>query len=314
MNDITPFAQKVMTNPTPKLDLDFDEVCKFIDPKKVGTPQEYKHFFELCKMRGMNPLLKEVYWIKYSAQGSAANVIAVDTFVSRAGDHQDYEGYETGWYIQKDPKNPNSVEGTNQPFGNIVGAWCEVFRTNMKPFRSRVRLDAYTTGKMRWNTDPSGMIEKCAIAGAHRKAYPKSFAQMYSWEEMDQAKEVKDVTPPKNGSSKRPSEQVKEWEEAKAKKKPVKKEKQEAKSEAPADPFVEEFLDAKEHSTRLELFNNELMKLVDDDRTSESYQKVKAFTEKHWGILQQNLDDEHRAELLNICDSVKKLYPDETAS
>ena len=312
MNEITPFAQKVMNNPTPKIDLDFDEVCKFIDPKKVGTPQEYKHFFELCKMRGMNPLLKEVYWIKYSAQGSAANVIAVDTFVSRAGDHQDYEGYATGWYIQTDPKNPNSVEHTNQPFGNIVGAWCEVFRTNMKPFTSRVRLDAYTTGKMRWNTDPSGMIEKCAIAGAHRKAYPKSFAQMYSWEEMDQAKEVKNVTPP--SKSKKPSEQVKDWEEAKAKKKPAKKVKQEEQLESPDDPFKDEFLAFEHPKSRIDFFNQSVMKLVDDDRTSESYQKVKDFTQKHWNTLQQNLDDEHRTELLNVCESVKKLYPDETQS
>ena len=312
MNEITPFAQKSVANPTPTLDLDFEEVCKFIDPKKLGTPQEYKHFFELCKMRGMNPLLKEVYWIKYSSNQAAANVIAVDTFVARAGDHQDYEGYESGWYIQKDPKDPNSVETTVMPYGRIVGAWCSVFRTNMKPFVSRVRIDAYSTGKSRWGTDPAGMIEKCAIAGAHRKAYPKSFAQLYSWEEMDQAREVKDVTPPKKQEAKTPSQQVKEWdEETKAKKKPAKKAKSEPKSEDSNDAFKAEFLDTEDQDERIQLFNQALMNLVDDDRTKESYQNVKSFTEKHWNTLNQNLDKDHRDSLLNVCDAVKKLYPDE---
>ena len=37
MNEITPFAQKSVANPTPTLDLDFEEVCKFIDPKNPHT-------------------------------------------------------------------------------------------------------------------------------------------------------------------------------------------------------------------------------------------------------------------------------------
>ena len=53
------------------------------------------------------------------------------------------------------------------------------------------------------------------------------------------------------------------------------------------------------------------MDLVDDDRTKESYQKVKSFTENHWNTLNQNLDKDHRDSLLNVCDAVKKLYPDE---
>ena len=95
MNDInTPTVLQAL-NPNPQVDLNYDEVCKFIDPKKLGTPQEYKHFFELCKARKMNPLLKEVYWIKYSSNSAAQNVIGVDTFVSRATEDPNYEGYES---------------------------------------------------------------------------------------------------------------------------------------------------------------------------------------------------------------------------
>lgn len=181
---------------TPQVDLNFEEVCKFIDPNKLGTPQELKFFFELCKMRGMNPLIKEVYWIKYNKNAVAQNVIAVDTFVARAGDHQNYQGYASGWYIQTDPKNAASVEASGMPFGKCVGAWCEVYRVNKKPLLYRVRFDAYSTGKNRWSTDPFGMIEKCAIGGAHRKAYPKSFAQFYTEEEYDSVN-VKIINPDK---------------------------------------------------------------------------------------------------------------------
>ena len=196
MNDInTPTVLQAL-NPNPQVDLNYDEVCKFIDPKKLGTPQEYKHFFELCKARKMNPLLKEVYWIKYSSNSAAQNVIGVDTFVSRATEDPNYEGYESGWYIQKDPEDAASVEPTTMPFGKIVGAWCQVFKTDKKPILYRVRFDAYSTGKSRWVSDPFGMIEKCAIAGAHRKAYPKAFAQFYTQEEYESGN-IKDITPEK---------------------------------------------------------------------------------------------------------------------
>lgn len=180
----------------PQVDLNFEEVCKFIDPNKLGTQQELRFFFELCKMRGMNPLIKEVYWIKYSKNAAAQNVIAVDTFVARAGDHQDYQGYDSGWYIQIDPKDPTSVEATQMPFGKCLGAWCSVYRVNKKPLLYRVRFDAYSTGKNRWGSDPFGMIEKCAVAGAHRKAYPKSFAQFYTEEELDSGN-IKVINPNK---------------------------------------------------------------------------------------------------------------------
>jgi len=47
------------------------------------------------------------------------------------------------------------------------------------------------------------MIQKCAIAAAHRKAYPKAFTGIYEWSEMDQAKDgVVDITPKKKSTTK----------------------------------------------------------------------------------------------------------------
>lgn len=178
---------KLTTQNNNNKELIFEEVKKFIDPKGQATPQELTFFFELCKERNLNPMLKEVYFIKYGS-GQATIVVGVDTFVARANDHSDYEGYKSGWIVGEE----NNATTTDVPFGNILGAYCEVFRTGKQPTRATVRFAEYSTGKNRWATAPWQMIEKVAISSAHRKAYPKYFAQLYGWEEMDQAKTKKD--------------------------------------------------------------------------------------------------------------------------
>ena len=188
--DLIPFTQS-------QKDWNFDmkEVIRHVDPQGNGSPQEHKYFFELCKAQKLNPLIKEVYFIKYGSS-PAAVVINVDTFVSRANEHPDYDGYTAGWIIgtEADPKM------TEMPFGKLIGAWCKVGRKGKThEITATVRFEAFDTGKSRWKIDPWGMIQKCAIAAAHRKAYPKAFTGLYEWSEMDQAKDgvAKNVTPPK---------------------------------------------------------------------------------------------------------------------
>ena len=188
--DLIPFTQS-------QKDWNFDmkEVIRHVDPQGNGSPQEHKYFFELCKAQKLNPLIKEVYFIKYGSS-PAAVVINVDTFVSRANEHPDYDGYTAGWIIgtEADPKM------TEMPFGKLIGAWCKVGRKGKThAVAATVRFEAFDTGKSRWKIDPWGMIQKCAIAAAHRKAYPKAFTGLYEWSEMDQAKDgvAKNITPPK---------------------------------------------------------------------------------------------------------------------
>lgn len=169
---------------TDQVELLPDEVRKFIDPQGNGTEQEHQFFLELCKARKLNPFVKDVYFIKYGNM-QAATVIAVDTFVARSMDHSIYEGYEAGWIVGAE----ETTTRTPDPFGNLMGAWCKVMRTGMVPCEAVVRLDAFTTKKNRWVTDPFGMIQKCAIAAAHRKAFPKTFAHLYSHEEINNPNE-----------------------------------------------------------------------------------------------------------------------------
>ena len=183
-------SAQVVPFQTQEWNFNMDEVIKHVDPKNSGSPSEHKYFFELCKAQKLNPLTKEVYFIKYG-NSPATVVINVDTFVSRANDYPDYDGYIAGWIVgsEKDPKQ------SEVPFGNLIGAWCRVGRKGKKhDAPATVRFDAYNTGKSRWAIDPYGMIQKCAIAAAHRKAYPTAFKGLYEWSEMDQAKDgVEDV-------------------------------------------------------------------------------------------------------------------------
>jgi phage recombination protein Bet len=166
-----------------ELSLDPKEVIRFIDPQGKGSEEEHKFFIELCKARELNPFTKEAYFIKYGTT-AAAVVVAVDTFVARANEHNDYEGYKTGWIIGSED---NPVR-TDNPFGKCLGAFCEVYRKNKQPTVSVVRLSEYSSGKSRWATAPWQMIEKVSITASHRKAYPKSFQHLYGIEEMDKAK------------------------------------------------------------------------------------------------------------------------------
>ena len=188
--DLIPFSQSQR-----EWNFDYNEVINQVDPQKKGSPAEHKYFFELCKAQGYNPLTQEVYFIKYG-NTKATIVTNVDTIVGRANTFPDYDGYEVGWFIgtEADPKK------TDMPFGKLLGAWCIVGSKNKsKPTKAEVRFDAYNTGQSRWKIDPFGMIAKCAITAAHRKAYPKAFKGIYEWSEMDQAKDgkAKNVTPPK---------------------------------------------------------------------------------------------------------------------
>ena len=203
--DLIPFSQSQR-----EWDFDYNEVINQVDPQKKGSPAEHKYFFELCKAQGYNPLTQEVYFIKYG-NTKATIVTNVDTIVGRANTFPDYDGYEVGWFIgtEADPKK------TDMPFGKLLGAWCIVGSKNKsKPTKAEVRFDAYNTGQSRWKIDPFGMIAKCAITAAHRKAYPKAFKGIYEWSEMDQAKDgkAKNVTPPKAKSA--PKKAIKRFSES----------------------------------------------------------------------------------------------------
>lgn len=290
MNDVARIP--LTTSLKEKPQYDFNEVVKFIDPKNVGTASEHKFFFELCKARDLNPFTKEVYFIKYGT-AQAAVVIGVDTFVARANEYPDYDGYQSGWIIEdgKDPK------WSDFPFGKLLGAYCKVGRKDKElDTVVRIRFDAFNTGKSRWSIDPWGMIEKCAIAAAHRKAYPKTFSNLYSWEEMDQAKDgVADDTETKQRKPRKP------------------------KDVSPAPPPIEDKPPVKEEVPQvwdLARIGRELDEIIlgpdgNAHYTVETYKRIQAFKDKNWDIWMQQFSNDEMQTIITTLKQLKEEFPSE---
>lgn len=303
---VVPFQNKEEWN------FDMKEVIKHVDPQGNGSPSEHKYFFELCKAQNFNPLIKEVYFIKYGSN-PAAVVINVDTFVSRANEYPDYDGYTAGWIVgtESDPKESNS------PFGKLLGAWCKVGRKDKKyDVVAPVRFDAFDTGKSRWKIDPWGMIQKCAIAAAHRKAYPTAFKGIYEWSEMDQAKEgtAKNVTPPKPKppvakSVVETTEQPKptiEFEDHKNLIKEVSENIEKDLDEITGKELIVQI--ANDIDLLLAPDNNPNSKPVFDD---ESYAQVKGYIEQNFSSWKQNLNDEEFKVVQSTIKDIRGQFPPE---
>ena len=308
--DLIPFTQS-------QKDWNFDmkEVIRHVDPQGNGSPQEHKYFFELCKAQKLNPLIKEVYFIKYGSS-PAAVVINVDTFVSRANEHPDYDGYTAGWIIgtEADPKM------TEMPFGKLIGAWCKVGRKGKThSVAATVRFEAFDTGKSRWKIDPWGMIQKCAIAAAHRKAYPKAFTGLYEWSEMDQAKDgvAKNVTPPK------PAPKPLNPPPAKAKT-PKKKE---PVVEAVADPVeglekIEKAIDegaVTQFTWTVDQVGQDVSQLMNPEGNpdaeavfdGESYERIKQYKNDNFNAWKEQLETEDFDRVVGLFKQLRSEFPEE---
>jgi hypothetical protein len=71
---------------------------------KISLP-EFKFFTELCKVRKLNPFLKEAYLIKYGNQ-PAQIAVSKDAILKRAIKHPNFNAHEQSIII----KNKNSIE------------------------------------------------------------------------------------------------------------------------------------------------------------------------------------------------------------
>jgi len=62
---------------------------------KITMP-EFKMFTELCKVRKLNPFLKEAYLIKYKAGEPASIVVGKDAIIKRAVLNPHFNGMKSG--------------------------------------------------------------------------------------------------------------------------------------------------------------------------------------------------------------------------
>lgn len=156
--------------------------------------QEFKLFLYVCKARGLNPLLRQIYAVKYPGwggkPGKVSHITSIEGFLLIAERTGEYEGYEDELVYDKK--------------GNAI-ARCTVFRKGKRP--ARVECDYWefcqtvrdnkggdVPNKM-WRKMPRWMLQKCALARALDRAFPEELGGLYIQDEMPSQHEVLEETP-----------------------------------------------------------------------------------------------------------------------
>ena len=160
------------------------------------TMQEFKLFTELCKVRKLNPFLREAYLIKYSSNQPASIVVGKDAILKRAVLNPNYDGMKSGIIVQKED---GSIEERKGLFympqtEKVVGGWAEVYRKDWKyPIYCSISLDeaAQKTKdgnfNSNWANKTATMVEKVAKVRACRETFVEDLAGMYDADEMPEA-------------------------------------------------------------------------------------------------------------------------------
>lgn len=157
------------------------------------TLPEFKFFTELCKVRKLNPFLKEAYCIKFG-NNPAQIVVGKDAVLKRAILHSEYDGMESGIIVQNN-ESEEIIERAGTFYlkskETLVGGWAMVYRKNWKyPTYCSVSFDEVAQRKKdgsfnsNWATKGATMVEKVAKVRALRETFIEELSGMYEAEEM----------------------------------------------------------------------------------------------------------------------------------
>lgn len=156
------------------------------------TMPEFKLFTELCKVRKLNPFLKEAYLIKFG-DSPAQIVVGKDAVLKRAVLNPKYDGMESGIIVFDE--NTCEVKERKGTFHlkeeAIVGGWAKVYRKDWKyPTYCSVTFDEVAQKKnngylnSNWAGKPGTMVEKVAKVRALRETFVEELGGMYDEDEM----------------------------------------------------------------------------------------------------------------------------------
>lgn len=170
------------------------QVC----PKGIPDDEFYV-FVKRCQATGLNPLVGEAYCIPRNTKGPDGKHITIHSFTpsaegmrARAGRFPDFKKVDGAAVCELDPVALID-EGTGEvqhkinaakPRGRLTGAWGRVVKTDGTPVVVWLPAGSRGGNSSFWNSDPGGMLCKCAMVAALRQAYPVAFAGVYVREEM----------------------------------------------------------------------------------------------------------------------------------
>lgn len=157
------------------------------------TMPEFKLFTELCKVRKLNPFLREAYLIKYSNNQPASIVVGKDAILKRAVLNDKYDGMKSGIIVVNDEGEVTERKGTFKLDNEkLVGGWAEVFRKDWNnsiycsvSLNEAIQKKGNGEPNSNWSKQPATMIEKVAKVRALREAFVEDLGGMYEAEEMN---------------------------------------------------------------------------------------------------------------------------------
>lgn len=162
------------------------------DSGKISL-KEFKMFTELCKVRKLNPFLKEAYCIKFGDK-PAQIVVGKDAILKRAIRHPKYDGMESGVIvIENDTGNVIERKGTYyiKADETLDGAWARVYRKDWThPTYCSVSFDEVAQRKSNgelnsnWQGKGATMVEKVAKVRALRETFVEELGGMYEADEI----------------------------------------------------------------------------------------------------------------------------------
>ena len=167
-----------------------------------ATDDELKLFLHVANKSGLDPLARQIYFIKRG--GKMTIMTAIDGFRAIADRTGQYIGSSDPVFEDNGSIPAKATVTVNKVVSGVVGN-----------FTATARWDEYYPGKSQgfmWDKMPHTMLGKCAEALALRKAFPAQLSGLYTGDEMDQAQNdgKKDTTQPKEVNPTGGSAQIKE--------------------------------------------------------------------------------------------------------
>ena len=144
---------------------------------KGATDDELKLFLHVADKSGLDPLSRQIYFIKRS--GKMTIQTGIDGFRAVADRTGQYVGSSDPVFEDNGKIPAKATVTVNKVVGGVVGN-----------FTATARWEEYYPGKSQgfmWDKMPHTMLGKCAEALALRKAFPAQLSGLYTGDEMDQA-------------------------------------------------------------------------------------------------------------------------------
>jgi len=179
--------------------LNVADIKKYICPS--ATDKELFMFLGIARSYGLNPLKREIHFVKYG-NNPASIIVGYEVYLKRA----EATGKLGGWkcWIEKDEIGEKAV--------------IEIKRTDQEiPIRWEVYRKEFDRQQATWKTMPMFLLKKVAISQGFRLAFPGDLGGMpYTAEEMPHEKGggvSEQLPPPANGKYSEPAEVVEAQEE-----------------------------------------------------------------------------------------------------